>query len=70
MQEFHMAKEMLAPGPEFHEPGTEIYNYSDEFTHGLSCKKSNQKKSMVNAKKLFYLLAGSATIASIGLLAK
>lgn len=65
-----MPREMLSPGSEFHEPAEEMLTRYDEFSVQVATKKTKKKKSFVNARKLFYLLAGSATIASIGFLAK
>lgn len=70
MQEFYEPLEMKSPGSEFHEPMQEMYNGQDEFSCGIGIKKKSKKRSLANARKLFYLLAGSATIASIGFLAK
>lgn len=70
MKEYYMPKEMMDAGDEFHEPMQEYNLARDEFVHGVTVKKTGKKKSLVSARKLFYLLAGSATIASIGLLSK
>lgn len=70
MEEFNIPREMLSPGSEFHEPEEEMLTRYDEFVSVSLSKRPKKKKSLVNAKKLFYLLAGSATIASIGFLAK
>lgn len=65
-----MPREMQPYGSEFHEPSEEMLTRYDEFSVLVAAKKTRKKKSLANAKKLFYLLAGSATIASIGFLAK